>query len=607
MSDLLAGIMIWAASTGAMLKIFKIAKMEFHDAHEALTFSSGFGLAILAYLVFLLGSAHLLHSGPVAAFLLVMMALFVKTTVVEAVPLFKKGCYAPAFPEVLYFSALVLAAGFSLAGALAPATGQDELCYHLAQPKNYLRGHAIFEVPYSSSALWPYLMEMLFTLGLLLKGAGLAKFFHWAMAMTAVSAVHCFTRRFIGERAALFAMLGFALTPAVFIQASFAYVDNALACYAFLAFYATYVYWKGGRLSWAVLAGVSTGFAISVKFIGLFMVLTLAPVFLLAAFQRRGNAKTAFTAPGLFAATVFLAGGLWYVRAWILRGNPFFPFYPQFFGGHGWPIDTYVDAHGRGKDVLSFLRLLWDTALHPQWFGGEHIGPFYLIFLPMVIFLRPFPGAVRFSLVIGAVYTLLWFKVDPNIRFFFPALAIFSVPAGAAMAWLSETPSKTAKVLTHGCFVLMFGVLAAFAAYHFGEEASLLWHRGDEGGYISRHDRSYAASRQINRELGAGDKIISVGEVRGYYFDAPFVIEGELNRFTGYGRKLTSVAEVSGFLKEKGFTHALYYDNVSQGPPPGGPVRLASFLKPGDYPRDHFKEVMSIRSKDGHYILYEIV
>lgn len=608
-ADLILGMFVWAAATGAALRILKFFRMEFGSAGERLVFSSAMGLGLFAYLIFLLGIFKALYATPILVSVVLLFMFFIRGLAKEVSSGFSE--FHPGrlkfFPDALYILAAAVVLIFSLAGALAPPVGQDELCYHLMQPKNYVNAHAVYVVPYSTSALWPYLMEMLFTLGVLLRGPELAKFFHFAMFLNVVGAIYCFGRRFGADRTGFFAALIFLLTPAVFVQASFAYVDNALACYAFLAVYALFVYSKNGKLSWAALAGVMTGLTISVKFIGLFIVPPAVLAFFWFIFRGFLPRKKLFTHAVFFLAAVAVFGGVWYLRSWLLRGNPVFPFYSRWFGGHGWQIATYVDSHGRGQDLFSFLLLLWDTALHPGWFGGEHIGPMYLALVPLAFFLRPMPAVVKFTLVLGACFTTLWFIVDPNIRFFFPALAIFSIGAGTVMVYLTEAKQGRAKKWAEALFVLMFVVQASFAVYHFKDSVGL-WLGGNPQRYISNRDRSFVAAKMLNPEFGPKDKIISIGEVRGYYFNAPFTIEGEVNRFTDYSSKFGSVDEVVAFLKQEGFTHVLYFDGIPLPEDKSGQnLRLPFLLKREQGWREYFKEISVVRLGDARYVLYKFL
>jgi uncharacterized membrane protein len=445
-------------------------------------------------------------------------------------------------------------------------------------------------------------MEMLFTLGVAVGGSEMAKLFHFSMTITAVLAAYGFAKRFFGPKTALTAALVYGLTPAVFMQAGFAYVDNALAAYVFLAVYAWFAFREEKAIGWAALAGVFAGFALSTKLTGLIVLPVLAAAVLYDLFK---SSSRAAVMKGLAwtALTTALCGALWYVRAWVLRGNPVFPFFPQFFGGHGWQDPTYVGSHGR-PHALGFLLLPWDLTLHPEWFGGEHIGVLYLMLAPLLLAFNPKkPAGVLLSCL--AVYTVCWFKLDPNVRFFFPGLLILSPLCAYALTEIKEGVSGVWKMLILTIAAAAFIGQAAFAPYRFRDEADLFFHR-QPGHYLKLHERSYFAAQQINQALLPGDKILSVNEVRGYYFDNPFVLEGDFTRFTGYDAKLKNAGEVRDYLKSIGFTHVLI-TNLPEGEGEAlSPMRVASLISSG-LGRDFFKEELIAKNGKVRYSLYRIL
>ena len=294
------------------------------------------------------------------------------------------------------------------AGALAPAIGQDELCYHLMQPKNYVRAGAVYEVPFSSNSLWPYLMHMLFTLGLLLEGDSLAKLFHFSTYVGTALGVYAFLRREADAKTAVYGLAGYSLIPTAFIQASFAYVDNALAFYIFLAAYSLYYFFKDQRFIWIALAGIFAGFAASVKMIGLF-ILPMFAAYAVLLFIKNKRPRRCLAGLTVFFLAFITCGGLWYVRAWALRGNPVYPFYPDFFGGHGWKDTTYL-FHGGKRGLVEFLFFPWNLTFRPQLFGGEQVGIIFLATLPLLIFTRPWPSWLRHVLFLGVAYAALCFN-----------------------------------------------------------------------------------------------------------------------------------------------------------------------------------------------------
>ncbi len=609
MMSLMYWILCLFAGVSAGVWMIDRLKIEINSGAEKIVLAMALGHGLLAYSIFIFGSLGLLKRPIMVTFIVVVSLIFNRSLI-----LFFRNWMGDAIKDVsalglfqkILISIAVIVALFSLAGALAPAVGQDELCYHLMQPKNYVRAGAIYEVPFSLNSLWPYLMEMLFTLGVLLRGAELAKLFHFSITLTAVLAVYSFTKRFFDIKKAVYAALIFWLTPAVYIQASFAYIDNALAAFIFLAIYAWLVYRENKQFGWAVLAGTFAGLAISTKLTGLIIL----PVLLVIAFwdTAKSQAKIVLIKGMVVAAlATFVAGSIWYFRAWYLRGNPVFPFFPQFFAGHGWQDSTYVNAHGRSADLGGFLLFPWDLAMHPEWFGGEHIGVIYLMLVPLLLMVK-LKRPVSTLLFYVLAYSVLWYRLDPNVRFFFPGLLLLCPVLAHALVETQIFLTGSARLVYGGLIAAAFLIQAVFAPYHFWEEGKLLFHR-NPAQYLKAHERSYFAATSINKILSKNDKILSANELRGYYFDSPFVLDGDFTRFTHYDEKFSDAGEVRDYLKSLGFTHILTTDLTEGKGEPLSPLRILSLTenKASVAGKEFFKEQLILRSGKTRYALYRIL
>ena len=591
-------------SAGFVLNFFKI---QTKNSLERLVFSLGLGLGLTAYWVYVLGSVGLLEKKIFIGFFMVLFLFGYKPFLAEAGKVIgdiKAGWQSISFWEKSLLGIVAAVSLLVLCGALAPAIGQDELCYHLTLPKNYIRAHMVYAVPYATNALWPALLHMLFTLGLLLEGVTLAKIFHYLTYLFTFLAVFSFLSRESGRRAAIFGGAVYVLTPVAFIQASFAYIDNGLAFFVFLSFYAFYFFLKEEDARLAAVAGVFTGFAVSVKLIGLFE-LPILVLLWLPAFIQSKNKKQLIA--GLFYFTVFLLifVSAWYVRAWIERGNPVYPFYPNFFGGHGWSDATYL-FHGGARGLKEFFLMPWNLTFYPELFGGEQIGMMYLAILPPLLFTGKKPAWLKSVLFFAAGYTFLWFKVDPNSRFFLPALVFLACAAGF---WLDLALANFEGLLKKSIAVL-FGAMAlvqsAFAVYHF-KDAAILLAQNDTSLYLHSKERSYFAAQTINRLLLPSDAILSVGEIRGFYFDNPFVLDAGFYHMSGYAEKVKSGGELAAFLKARGFTYVLDTDlfpGIDLSMPK---MSLSRYLREGPDRALYFKETLRIHSKKTCYILYQII
>src|SRR5262245_1328529 len=85
-----------------------------------------------------------------------------------------------SFPAIAQIGMITVVCIGTLAGALAPPTAGDALCYHLEIPKRFVEHGSIEYLPLTDNSLFPFQMEMLYTLALLLGMPLLAPLLHWS-------------------------------------------------------------------------------------------------------------------------------------------------------------------------------------------------------------------------------------------------------------------------------------------------------------------------------------------------------------------------------------------------------------------------------------------
>jgi hypothetical protein len=151
---------------------------------ESAVFGVGIGLGVMSYLVLAIGLLGFLYPWT----LMVLVGVMGLVSIRDIVELlkdavhglrFQVGTKLKASSALITFSMVVLGA-LSLVSALAPPAGLDwdGLAYHLAVPKMYLAHHRVFYVPFLSHSNFPFLTEMLYALGNLLRLVFLPQLFH---------------------------------------------------------------------------------------------------------------------------------------------------------------------------------------------------------------------------------------------------------------------------------------------------------------------------------------------------------------------------------------------------------------------------------------------
>ncbi|MGH7197515.1 MAG: ArnT family glycosyltransferase, partial [Candidatus Omnitrophota bacterium] len=421
-------------------------------SEEKALFSLGTGITALSLGVFFIGLLGFLNKPA----LLVLLALFLLVA-------FKSGERNVFVPSRLFsgifggprlFVGLAVSILFlSWLQALAPPIGTDALSYHLYHPRQFVLEGRIHAVPFTRESLWPYLTEMLFTLGLVLQGTVLAQLFHWAFYGLCAGAVYAFTRRFNDERTAQFAGLIFLVTPVAFAQSGHPYVDLSFAFFVFLSVYPLFLRDKLGEPKAALLSGMLCGAALSTKYLALGAAALLCGFWVLTARER---ARAFFC----FLAACGAVAGAWYLRSWIVIGNPVYPFFPKIFGGHGFELNM-MEGVGKGGGPPAFLAMGWNMTMHPYAFGGEMIGPLFLLFVPYLLFeIRRARPSMRTLAVFTLLYTLFLFTQSQHMRFYLSVATFLSVGAGVALQRMLES----GKLLRRSVLLVLAAVLLVHSA-----------------------------------------------------------------------------------------------------------------------------------------------
>ena len=270
-------------------------------------------------------------------------------------------------PGLIVAIALLVAAANASWGLLAPEGRIDDLTYHLVFPAAWLQDGSltVLEVPFGnhSPSYHPKSSEAVFAWAIapfreLFPVAAVQ--FVW-LALTVLTLHEVFRRTGASPRAAATAAPLFALSPVVADQALCGYVDVAFGLFLALALRAALdLRSRPGPRAWLELCAFTGVFA-GTKMLGLpLTVVVVAPAFVAFALpgllRRYPPGKLAVGA--VTGAAVFLAfGGWWYVRNWMMTGNPVFPLLVE-AGGRVLLDGAYVNDALPGSRLSSLLELV---------------------------------------------------------------------------------------------------------------------------------------------------------------------------------------------------------------------------------------------------------
>ncbi|MBI3251933.1 MAG: glycosyltransferase family 39 protein [Candidatus Omnitrophica bacterium] len=523
---------------------------------ERMIFSAAIGLIMMALAVLVLGLAGFLNPWVFRAGLIVLLVFFGRP--------FPEISFRLKEKQAWFFAAAAVTALFlSFLDCGRPPIGNDALAYHLADPKDFILKGRIYPIPFSRESLWPYQTEMLFTLGLLLEGTTLAQLMHWAFYPLTSLALYAFGSRFLSRRVGFLAAIIFIFTPVVFNESSQAYVDLSLAFFIFLSFYAFCLKDSVGPGLSALFSGILCGAAASTKYLGLSAVAILAAFWI---FERPSRIKSIL----LFGGGVFLVSAVWYGRSYLHLGNPVYPFFSNFFGGRGFEFGVRTGL-GMGDGLTGFLFLLWNITFFPNRFGGDWLGPLYLMFAPLALFY--FREWKKQMIYLGAfvfLYGLFFFKTAVQARYFLPAIPFLSLIAAFVLARL-ETAQKFLSRWTAFIIAGVISIHLGMDFYKTRDSWGLLIQKETAAHFLSRKERSFRGYQYLNQAPPPA-KIFGAVEPRRFYNGQPnLLVDGEpLRRFLT-GQKQS----ISGFLAREKFDY-IWVSSLTE-------PEIQEFLRRPDY------------------------
>lgn len=397
--------------------------------------------------------------------------------------------------------------------ALTPETWIDSLSYHLTAPQDFNKTHKWMDV-HQDMYRYPLLPEGLYGQGMLLGGEPAALLLNLSGTILTVWLLWAWADRLAGRLAAWLAVLALIASDQVAFHMAQANQGMYSVGFAFLGVWA-WLFTARGPASprWALLAGIGFGWAMCAKYTAVAPVFGVVLWHLVRLPWRPGReARTlAWLGAGLLGASSPLL-----VNGWLFTRNPV---YPLFFGGLDWTTDNTKMLHLFGcvgydfslsdakAVVASIFRLLTDEQ------------PLFLLALPVIPLLRgrlwwPFlwPWAGAF---------VAWSIGVPCLRLMMPAYPALALVSAVAIAtWCGTNRMRRALALTGAAGILALGLIESVGAADMSKRMyAVALGLEPEEHYVARMLTTYReAVREVNRICAPSDRILVLGDSRGYGF-----------------------------------------------------------------------------------------
>lgn len=576
--------------------ITQLLKVRFDSLLELLVISTGLGLFALGMLVFFVGVFGKLYGFVFQLLYLIcapLLALFIAGThykdeflrhTVRASGILSSR-FSRLFCTILItVIAVLLIIGFLY--TLTPPTQSDGLRYHLSAPQEYIKYHRILYIPFNAFSNFPFLIEMLFTLGLLLWSDILAKLFHFSLLVLSGVLLILFWRHLFQPelREILFSgsssgneqnkthilhlipgdwlsALIFFTTPAVFIVGCWEFIDLAVTYFFIAMIYAITRWLKSRERNWLIIASFFAAASLGTKYTMVFFIFVAGLWIILFHLLSQRNVvsistkiRTIINSLVLFGLIAAVLGSPWYLKNLINTGNPVYPFAYNVFDGGEWSeantrfYKAKAGEKGLPRSLKTFITVPWDTAIYWSEFEAFNPGCIYLLFFPLgvvlaglLFFLSPtekHPG-IKTIIFFAGWYYLLWYFTYQSNRFMIPlyALSALIIVAVVVKLWHFWKPLSWLAicVLVVSCLYGSLWSVRWVLTETQPHPLPVVLGFESRDHYLRKALNYYPCAQWLNLKVRNSSKVLFIGEHRGYYFsnvefltsdwyDTPYII-----------------------------------------------------------------------------------
>jgi len=414
----------------------------------------------------------------------------------------------------------------SVISGLAPPADFDGLHYHLTMPKRDLEAGQILNV--LNDRLFdsfPALIEMLYRLVLATVGETALHTIHGLFGLVAALGTYCLTCRLGGQKsAALIAAIMYLSIRLVVWGVGTSHNDLGLSAYFVLALI-VYMQWrKHGGIRLMVLFGILIGGLCNVKYHGMALAGSFAPLFLYDWLVQRRKVGEIFAGTGM-AILLFLPLT---IRNFVFYGNPIAPLLGSYFPNTDpshilFPPKTDATLIER---IIDLFRAPWDMFILGSYYADGQIygAPYLLVFIPLAFFVWRQLRTPWVPWVSGIVYFVTFSIAMPQVnRFMIPLFPILAAYAGLGAYHLFQNllQNRFYKALCMCACVILAINQSLFVGIYAAMRLPVVIGLIDKEAYLTKiptmKGNHYPICQFVTKTLKPQERYLSLPNLRSYY------------------------------------------------------------------------------------------
>jgi hypothetical protein len=475
--------------------------------------------------------------------------------------------------SILFWSFLLFIISFFFAESIAnltPPITRDELIHHLAIPKLWIQKGGFYETSWADFSYYPMAINLLYVIPLYFKNDIVPKFIHMAFGLGTGWLIYSYLRK---RYNAIWAMLGpviFLTTPIVVWLSTSAYIDLGMTFFTTAALLSL-IQWRDTgyrKKAWLVLGACAMGIAVGSKYNALIAWFIVNLTMIVMHVRDENRQPSALGYGILFFIVSAAVASPWYIKNFMLTGNPFYPLFDSVFKTFQNSQDIVGVVKqgsekivGEGMGFFQFRGYLynenfWETLAIPvrMFFQGEdnsyqyfqgRLNPILLLFLPVAFLNKTYRKEQFFFLTFCFCFIFLaFFLTAKQVRYILPVLPFLTILAVMGIRNLSDqlnannaNVNRAIKVCLYLTVTALLIPNAIYLHQHFYKIDPLPYVFGKEtrDDFLKRHLIDYEAVQFINQQLPKNAIVYTIylGR-RGYY------LEREYRNDPSFGTKIIS-------------------------------------------------------------------
>ena len=436
-------------------------------------------------------------------------------------------------------------------------------------------------------------IDLLYLIPLYFKNDIIPKFIHFAFGLGTGLLVYNYLKNRLSKNWGLLCLMIFLSTPVIIRLSTTVYVDLGMTFFTTASILA-FVRWRDGKykdIKWLILSAVCMGLAAGSKYNALIAWLFLNLMMVFCYSRDTENGLGALKSGTIFFAIALLIVSPWFIKNYILTGNPIYPLFDQFFrflhhaGENSAGIAETANSRWTSnifqRRSIMFGEGFWETILIPirmffqgkngsaQYFDGV-LNPILIIMLPFAFLNKELSRDKMFFLLFSVFFFFMaYFLTVVRIRYILPVIPFLTILSVIGIKNVAECAGKKSGAVYNTGLIgisavviilISFNVLYLRDYFNAVQPVKYILNQETKDEFLSRNTGSYPAMKYINENLPDDARIflMFLGG-RGYYLDRPYYYEKSfgMNTINGMVKASVDKQNFQAYLQSLGCTHIL--------------------------------------------------